>query len=261
MQTMSALESSDESRKRRGHGHGSSQRRGHGSSQSLVLHLLSSVLVCPAVGFQGVSHLPQLRTTTSANFLPTTNFCGRRVDLSLPLQNTAMLRDRGAARTCPTRRGAADIRMQESSSIVNRPTALATPTFGETGGAILLVEGVSLSAGARDIVLDANLKVNQGDVVGLVGLNGAGKSTLLSAVAGRRPLDGGKALVKPETTVGYLVQTAVSGSDRSAWDEAASGMERIAAAELELAEAERVVASGQVTHQTKTSNNAKQKKH
>jgi hypothetical protein len=38
-------------------------------------------------------------------------------------------------------------------------------------------------------------------------------------------------------------------------------MERIAAAELELAEAERVVASGQVTHQTKTSNNAKQKKH
>ena len=121
-----------------------------------------------------------------------------------------------------------------------------------------MVEGVSLSAGARDIVLDANLKVNQGDVVGLVGLNGAGKSTLLSAVAGRRPLDGGKALVKPETTVGYLVQTAVSGSDRSAWDEAASGMERIAAAELELAEAERVVTSGQVAHQTKTSNNAKQ---
>jgi len=150
--------------------------------------------------------------------------------------------------------------MQESSSSVNRPTALATPTFGETGGAILLVEGVSLSAGARDIVLDANLKVNQGDVVGLVGLNGAGKSTLLSAVAGRRPLDGGKALVKPETTVGYLVQTAVSGSDRSAWDEAASGMERITAAELELAEAERVVASGQVTHRTKTSNNAKTKK-
>ena len=251
---MVALESS-ESRKRRGHGHGRWQRRGNGSSQSLVLHLLSSVLICPAVGFQGVSHLPHLRTTTSVNF------CGRRVDLSLPLQNTAMLRDRGAARTCSTRRGAADIRMQESSSTVNRPTALATPTFGETGGAILLVEGVSLSAGARDIVLDANLKVNQGDVVGLVGLNGAGKSTLLSAVAGRRPLDGGKALVKPETTVGYLVQTAVSGSDRSAWDEAASGMERIAAAELELAEAERVVASGQVAHQTKTSNNAKQKKH
>ena len=125
-----------------------------------------------------------------------------------------------------------------------RPAALANPRFGDTGGAMLLVEGVSLSAGDRDIIVDANLKVNRGEVVGLVGQNGAGKSTLLSAIAGRRDLDGGKALVRPGTSVGYLVQTAVSGSQRTAWEEAASGMERVAAAEAELAAAEAAVVSG-----------------
>ena len=125
-----------------------------------------------------------------------------------------------------------------------RPAALASPRFGDTGGAMLLVEGVSLSAGDRDIIVDANLKVNRGEVVGLVGQNGAGKSTLLSAIAGRRDLDGGKALVRPGTSVGYLVQTAVSGSQRTAWEEAASGMERVAAAEAELAAAEAAVVSG-----------------
>ena len=47
--------------------------------------------------------------------------------------------------------------------------------------------------------------------------NGAGKSTLRSAVAGRRLLDEGKALVKPGVSVGYLVQTAVQGSNRTVY--------------------------------------------
>ena len=139
----------------------------------------------------------------------------------------------------------AALRMEEAAPTSDRPAALANPSFGDTGGAILLVEDVSLSAGARDIVVSANLKVNRGEVVGLVGQNGAGKSTLLSAIAGRRPLDGGIALVKPGTSVGYLVQTAVSGSQRSAWEEAASGMERVAAAERELEEAEQALVSGE----------------
>ena len=51
--------------------------------------------------------------------------------------------------------------------------------------------------------------------------------------------------MKPGTSVGYLVQTAVTGSQRSAWEEAASGMERVTAAEKELAAAQLALASGQ----------------
>jgi len=49
---------------------------------------------------------------------------------------------------------------------------------------------------------------------------------LHSCLLSQLPDDGGKALVKPSTSVGYLVQTAVGGSEQSAWDEAASGMEK-----------------------------------
>jgi len=103
------------------------------------------------------------------------------------------------------------------------------------------VEKLSLSAGPRDILLDASFKAMQGDRIGVVGANGAGKSTLLSAIVRTRAWDSGEAVIKPETTVGYLIQTAVSGSKRSAWDEASSGMNKIMAAEERLLKAQEAV--------------------
>jgi ATPase subunit of ABC transporter with duplicated ATPase domains len=84
--------------------------------------------------------------------------------------------------------------------------AMVGPVYGDTSGAILSVEGVTISAGERDIVADVSWRVMQDERVGLVGPNGAGKSTLLSAIAGRRETDTGRVLVKPGVTVGYLVQ-------------------------------------------------------
>jgi ATPase subunit of ABC transporter with duplicated ATPase domains len=119
------------------------------------------------------------------------------------------------------------------------------PVYGDTSGAVLAVEGVSISAGERDIVTDVTWRVMQDERVGLVGPNGAGKSTLLSAIAGRRMLEGGRVLVKPGVTVGYLVQTAVSGSNLTAWEEAAAGMFRVRQAEDRLAAAQaRCIADG-----------------
>ena len=222
--------------------------RGRGRSAppmaALAVLLLLAGALAPAAGFElgtvaGPACGGRGRAAPYARAQPRT----RWTTAAAPLRGVSQ---RNVPRLTAARRdGACAVAMQDAAAAASeRPAALASPAFGDTGGAILLVEGVSLSAGARDIVVDADLKVNRGEVVGLVGQNGAGKSTLLSAIAGRRPLDGGAALVKPGTSVGYLVQTAVSGSQRSAWVEAASGMERVAAAEHELAEAQEALSSG-----------------
>ncbi|QGV82032.1 ABC transporter ATP-binding protein [Streptomyces ficellus] len=46
----------------------------------------------------------------------------------------------------------------------------------------LVIEGVTLSAGARRLVRDVSLTARPGEVIGLVGPNGSGKSSLLRAV-------------------------------------------------------------------------------
>lgn len=46
----------------------------------------------------------------------------------------------------------------------------------------LVVDGVTLTAGARSLVRDVSLTAHPGEVIGLVGPNGSGKSSLLRAV-------------------------------------------------------------------------------
>lgn len=92
---------------------------------------------------------------------------------------------------------------------------------------------------------DANLRLVPKQKVAVVGPNGAGKSTLIRACVGKLAPEGGRIIVSRGVHVGYLEQTAVSGSERSVWDEAASRMddinqawEAVIAAEEELMEAE-----------------------
>jgi ATPase subunit of ABC transporter with duplicated ATPase domains len=66
---------------------------------------------------------------------------------------------------------------------------------------------ISLSLGARHILLDVDLSLDPGHRVGLIGPNGVGKSTLLRVLAGRLHPDAGTiSLAPPSTTVGYLDQ-------------------------------------------------------
>ncbi len=59
------------------------------------------------------------------------------------------------------------------------------------GGELLAVDGVRVSYGAVQALEDVSLRVDQGEVVAVIGSNGAGKTTLMKAIAGLGRVQGG----------------------------------------------------------------------
>lgn len=113
----------------------------------------------------------------------------------------------------------------------------AAPLTGDTGGAVLFLDKVTLSRGSVDLLEGAELRVMPGERLGLVGPNGAGKSTLLRAIIGDvTPVDG-RVSVARNVVVGYLEQTAVGGSRRTVYEEVTAGMAGLRRAEQAVAEA------------------------
>eukprot|EP00903_Cladosiphon_okamuranus_P014012 g13030.t1 len=104
---------------------------------------------------------------------------------------------------------------------------VANPTFGYTGGAMVVLNQCVVSQGDTELMSGVNLTVMPGDRVGLVGQNGAGKSTLLQCIAGYRSMDEGTCVVKAGARMGYLQQKGVSGSTRTVYEEACSEMDTI----------------------------------
>jgi ATPase subunit of ABC transporter with duplicated ATPase domains len=87
---------------------------------------------------------------------------------------------------------------------------------------VITTTGLELRAGARILISDANLRVQPGDRIGLVGRNGAGKTTTLTTLAGERIPHAGKVDVVGE--IGYLPQDPRSGDlDITASDRVLSG--------------------------------------
>jgi ATP-binding cassette subfamily F protein 3 len=79
-----------------------------------------------------------------------------------------------------------------------------------TGRVIFELEDGKLEVGdepTRKLLLeDAEIWLERGEHVSLVGPNGTGKTTLIEALAGKRPLDGGKLRTGHNLKVGYLSQ-------------------------------------------------------
>jgi ATPase subunit of ABC transporter with duplicated ATPase domains len=87
---------------------------------------------------------------------------------------------------------------------------------------VITTTGLELRAGARILISDANLRVQPGDRIGLVGRNGAGKTTTLTTLARERLPHAGSVEVGGE--IGYLPQDPRSGDlDISASDRVLSG--------------------------------------
>jgi ATP-binding cassette subfamily F protein 3 len=77
-----------------------------------------------------------------------------------------------------------------------------------SGRVVFEVEDGELRIGARVLLRDAELWLERGEHVSLVGANGSGKTTLISALVGERELDGGKLRRGHNVKLGLLSQHA-----------------------------------------------------
>lgn len=110
-------------------------------------------------------------------------------------------------------------------------------------GAALLVEDVAIQRGDAQILKNINWRVEPRTKWALIGGNGCGKSTLLKAIADELMFEGDIHLGTSDENVGYLRQTAVSGSTKTVFDEAASGMVEIQKAKDALEQAQEQLAA------------------
>ncbi len=76
---------------------------------------------------------------------------------------------------------------------------------------LLAISGVTIRLGGRTLLDAADLTVEGGRRIGLVGRNGAGKSTLLRAIAGDLAVDGGTIRLASRARLAQVKQEAPSG--------------------------------------------------
>ena len=83
---------------------------------------------------------------------------------------------------------------------------------------LINVEAVDRSFGAVDVLRDINIKVNDGDRIGIVGHNGAGKTTLLNTISEQKQ-DTGDIEFAPGIRLAYLTQIRDLESDSTIEEE------------------------------------------
>jgi ATP-binding cassette, subfamily F, member 3 len=78
---------------------------------------------------------------------------------------------------------------------------------------LLVISGAVIRLGGRALLDQADLTIDPGRRIGLVGRNGAGKSTLLRAIAGEVALDGGEMRLAARARLATVAQEAPSGDE------------------------------------------------
>jgi ATPase subunit of ABC transporter with duplicated ATPase domains len=134
-----------------------------------------------------------------------------------------------------------------SSALSTPPTEIEEASgtvVGDTKGAVLRLDNVAISRGATPLLKNIDWSVQPNERWGIVGVNGAGKSTLLGAITGTVRMDSGQALVHSKVRVGYLKQSAVSGSTKTVYEEAKSEMTLIEQARERLERISKKVENG-----------------
>ena len=79
---------------------------------------------------------------------------------------------------------------------------------------VLRVEHISKKYGAVTALVDVNLHLRRGEVLGLIGDNGAGKSTLIKIICGFQPPTSGRIILEgQEITLKSVAQARSLGID------------------------------------------------
>src|SRR4051812_23275513 len=93
-----------------------------------------------------------------------------------------------------------------------------------SGRDVVVVEGLELRAGDKELLHDASLAIERGEHVALVGPNGSGKTTLLETILGLREPAGGKLRLGHGVVPAYFSQHEAELDERgSVLDAAMSG--------------------------------------
>ena len=89
---------------------------------------------------------------------------------------------------------------------------------------LLVLQNIGLTLGGKPLIESADLSVERGDRLCLVGRNGSGKSTLLKIAAGEIESDRGLRFFQPDATVRYLPQEPDLAGFETTLDYVAAGL-------------------------------------
>ena len=141
------------------------------------------------------------------------------------------------------------------NGIFNLVSAFNVPLLGESAlnsapsslgyGMLLQLQDLCLAPGGELLLDKASWTLNSGQHVGIVGRNGTGKTSLIRCIVGEALPFSGQIKTQPNLEIGYLPQTAVSGSELSLWEEARTALGKLEALKAELDAAEQAMQSGE----------------
>ena len=89
---------------------------------------------------------------------------------------------------------------------------------------LLRIQDVSLSYGGPQLLTQANLQIQAGERICLIGRNGAGKSTLMKVLLGNIQPDSGSIQRRQDLSITQLVQEVPRDMQGSVYDIVAQGL-------------------------------------
>ena len=100
------------------------------------------------------------------------------------------------------------------------------------------LRNITVQHGPQIVLIDANIKVNPGEKVGLVGANGAGKTTVFRIMLGEQQADEGSVDRPKRLSIGYFRQDFADFAEGTVLDATIAGAGELAELGRELAELE-----------------------